>query len=101
MFLADVRGRMAALIHSHCTSADRLGLGDAVRDAPACTFERWDGSGPPAGARGDRLPIEMRVVHLRRGGPDAAVAVAEARAGSQFPIRPKAGGHGPRAIRPR
>ncbi|NBH12354.1 LuxR family transcriptional regulator, partial [Amycolatopsis sp. SID8362] len=41
---------------------------------------------------GDQLPIEMRVVHLaevaevhlRRGGPDAAVALAEARAGSQF-----------------
>ncbi|WP_439379819.1 HD domain-containing phosphohydrolase [Amycolatopsis lexingtonensis] len=96
VFLAGVRGRMAALIHSHCTSAgrlaDRLGLGDAVRDALACTFERWDGSGLPAGARGDQLPIEMRVVHLaevaevhlRRGGPDAAVAMAEARRGSQF-----------------
>src|SRR5436853_129404 len=72
--------------------AERLGLGEAVGAALAGTFERWDGSGLPAGARGDRLPIEVRVVHLaevaevhlRRGGARAAVAMAEARSGSQF-----------------
>ncbi|MEU0790519.1 HD domain-containing phosphohydrolase [Amycolatopsis sp. NPDC005961] len=95
-FLARARGRLAALIHSHCTSAgrlaDRLGLGAAVGTALAGTFERWDGSGLPTGARGDGLPIEVRVVHLaevaevylRRGGVPAAVAMAEARSGTQF-----------------
>ncbi|MGW4527244.1 HD domain-containing phosphohydrolase [Amycolatopsis sp. NPDC004378] len=95
-FLARARGRMAELIHSHCASAGqlahRLGLDAAVGTALAGTFERWDGSGLPAGVRGDRLPIEVRVVHLaevaevylRRGGSGAAVAMAEARSGSRF-----------------
>ena len=95
-FLARARGRLAELIHSHCSSAgrlaDRLGLGAEVGIALAGTFERWDGSGLPTGARGDRLPIEVRVMHLaevaevylRRGGVPAAVAMAEARSGSQF-----------------
>lgn len=95
-FLTKARGRLAELIHSHCTSAgrlaDRLGLGAEVGTALAGTFERWDGSGLPTGARGDRLPIEVRVVHLaevaevylRRGGVAAAVAMARARGGSHF-----------------
>ncbi|WP_308210324.1 HD domain-containing phosphohydrolase [Amycolatopsis iheyensis] len=95
-FLARTRGHLAELIHSHCSSAarlaDRLGLAPAVGAALAGTFERWDGSGLPAGARGDRLPIEVRVVHLaeiaevhlRRGGVTAAVAMARARSGRQF-----------------
>jgi len=95
-FFVNPRARLSELIHSHCASAarlaDRLGLGDAVRDALACAFERWDGSGLPTGARGDQIPIEMRVVHLaevaevhlRHGGVDAAVAMAKARSGSHF-----------------
>ncbi|RSM48716.1 HD domain-containing protein [Amycolatopsis balhimycina DSM 5908] len=95
-FLVGVRGRLAELIQSHCSSAarlaGRLGLGEPVSTALACTFERWDGSGLPAGTGGDRLPIEARIVHLaevaevylRRGGVASAVAMAEARSGSQF-----------------
>ena len=95
-FFVNARGRLAELIHSHCTSAaclaDRLGLGEPVREALTSTFERWDGSGLPAGRRGDQIPIEMRVVHLaevaevhwRHGGADAAVAMAKQRSGTQF-----------------
>lgn len=95
-FFVNAKGRLSELIHSHCASAarlsSRLGLGEPVGDALACAFERWDGSGLPAGRRGDQIPLEMRVVHLaevaevhlRHGGPDAAVAMAEARSGSQF-----------------
>ncbi|MGK3201493.1 HD domain-containing phosphohydrolase [Amycolatopsis sp. MEPSY49] len=95
-FLLRARGRLAELIHSHCSSAgrlaDRLGLDETVARALAGTFERWDGSGLPVGARGDQLPIEVRVVHLaevaevhlRRGGVAAAQAMAEARSGRQF-----------------
>lgn len=95
-FFANPRGRLSELIHSHCASAarlaDRLTLGDPVRDALACTFERWDGSGLPDGVRGEQIPAEMRVVHLaevaevhlRQGGVAAAVAMARHRSGSHF-----------------
>jgi response regulator RpfG family c-di-GMP phosphodiesterase len=35
-----------------------------VQHALGYGFERWDGGGLPAGVRGDRIPVEMRVVHL-------------------------------------
>jgi HD-GYP domain-containing protein (c-di-GMP phosphodiesterase class II)/DNA-binding CsgD family transcriptional regulator len=95
-FLVNARGHLSELIHSHCSSAaalaDRLGLGEDVRGALVCAFERWDGSGLPAGLRGEQIPVEMRVVHLaevaevhlRGGGAAAAVEMARARSGSQF-----------------
>lgn len=95
-FFVNPRGRLSELIHSHCASAarlvDRLALGESVREALACTFERWDGSGLPDGVRGELIPAEMRVVHLaevaevhlRHGGVAAAVAMARQRSGSHF-----------------
>ncbi|EWM09957.1 transcriptional regulator, LuxR family [Kutzneria sp. 744] len=95
-FFVNAKGRLSDLIHSHCASAsrlaDRLGLGDPVRDALVFTFERYDGSGLPSGRAGDDIPIEMRVVHLaevaevflRQDGTDAAVSMAKARSGSHF-----------------
>jgi HD-GYP domain-containing protein (c-di-GMP phosphodiesterase class II) len=53
---------------SGCEVADmlmrRLDFGPDVRDALAFTFERWDGTGFPHGARGEDIPLAMRVVHL-------------------------------------
>jgi HD-GYP domain-containing protein (c-di-GMP phosphodiesterase class II) len=53
---------------SGCEVADmlvrRLGLPDSVREALRFTFERWNGNGFPSGARGEAIPIPMRVVHL-------------------------------------
>jgi HD-GYP domain-containing protein (c-di-GMP phosphodiesterase class II) len=95
-FLVAPRGRLSELIHSHCASAgvlaDRVGLAAEVREALAYFFERWDGGGLPVGARGDAIPVEMRVVqladvaevHLRRAGVDGAVAMARSRSGTQF-----------------
>jgi HD-GYP domain-containing protein (c-di-GMP phosphodiesterase class II)/DNA-binding CsgD family transcriptional regulator len=95
-FLADPRGRVSELIHSHCASAgllaDRVGLAAGVREALAYSFERWDGGGLPASVRGDAIPVEMRVVHLadvaevhlRLGGLDGAVRMARDRSGTQF-----------------
>ncbi len=41
---------------SGCEAADvlaaRLGMGQPVRDALACTFERWNGKGQPNGVTG-------------------------------------------------
>jgi HD-GYP domain-containing protein (c-di-GMP phosphodiesterase class II) len=92
----DARGQIAQLVHSHCTSAAALarhiGLSPEVADALAYTYERYDGGGLPAGAAGDRIPIEMRVahcadmveVHHRTYGPEAAVAMVRSRRGGQF-----------------
>ncbi|MEO8262342.1 MAG: HD domain-containing phosphohydrolase [Pseudolysinimonas sp.] len=92
----DARGQLAALIHSHCTSAaamaGHIGLSPQVAGTLAYTFERFDGKGVPAGAAGDQIPIEMRVaqfadvaeVHFRMYGLDAVVAMARSRRGGQF-----------------
>jgi HD-GYP domain-containing protein (c-di-GMP phosphodiesterase class II)/DNA-binding CsgD family transcriptional regulator len=42
----------------------RLGFGPEVREAFGFTYERWNGKGYPKGARGDQIPLAMRVVHL-------------------------------------
>jgi HD-GYP domain-containing protein (c-di-GMP phosphodiesterase class II) len=42
----------------------RLDFDPSVRDALRFTFERWNGNGFPAGARGEAIPLAMRVVHL-------------------------------------
>src|SRR4051794_12523274 len=51
-----------------CEVADmlvgRLDFGPGVREALACTFERWNGQGLPAGVQGEAIPLAMRVVHL-------------------------------------
>ncbi|OBK20592.1 LuxR family transcriptional regulator [Mycobacterium asiaticum] len=94
--LVNARGQVSRMIHSHCASAallaDRLGLGGDVRQALTCAFERYDGGGLPTGARGDAIPIQMRVaqvaemaeVHHRTYGVDGAVAMVRARRGGQF-----------------
>ena len=93
---ADARGQLSKLIHSHCMSAallaDRMGLDPNVQVALGYAFERYDGGGLPTGARGDAIPIQMRVaqlaemaeVHDRTYGVEGAVAMVRARRGGQF-----------------
>jgi HD-GYP domain-containing protein (c-di-GMP phosphodiesterase class II) len=72
--------------------AAQLGLPEAVLDALAGSYERWDGRGWPAGAAGDEIPLASRIVNLaeftevahRVGGIEAAVALAERRRATQF-----------------
>lgn len=87
---------MAALVHSHCLSAglmaERIGLERTVGEALECAFERWDGSGLPAGRRGKQIPLATRVVqlaetcevHQRKHGTSGALAMGAARSGKQF-----------------
>jgi len=42
----------------------RLDFGPAVRESLAFTFERWNGTGYPTHAKGDAIPLPMRIVHL-------------------------------------
>jgi HD-GYP domain-containing protein (c-di-GMP phosphodiesterase class II) len=70
----------------------QLGLPDAVLDALAGSYERWDGRGWPGERAGADIPLASRVVQLaefaevahRVGGIDAAVALAERRRATQF-----------------
>jgi HD-GYP domain-containing protein (c-di-GMP phosphodiesterase class II) len=94
--LADARGNVRALVHSHCASAGalarHLGLGADVQGALAFAFERYDGGGLPDGRRGDELPMATRIaqladlleVHHRLYGLDGALAMACSRRGGQF-----------------
>jgi HD-GYP domain-containing protein (c-di-GMP phosphodiesterase class II) len=76
---------------SGCEVADmllqRLDFGPGVREALAFTFERWNGNGYPTHAKGDEIPLAMRVVHLshdmeaigRLFSPEKAVEAARDR----------------------
>lgn len=92
----DARGNLGALVQSHCLSAallaEEIGLGADVCEALPYAYERWDGSGLPAGATGARIPVAMRIaqvadiaeVHHRAHGAKAAVAEVRRRSGKQF-----------------
>lgn len=71
---------------------EHLGLEPHVRDAFRFTYERWNGAGYPAGARGASIPLAMRVVHLahdmeaiaRMRSPAAAIAAARERSNRTY-----------------
>jgi HD-GYP domain-containing protein (c-di-GMP phosphodiesterase class II) len=72
--------------------ADQLQLPSAVGDALGGSYERWDGKGWPGRRAGEDVPMAARIAQLseylevahRAGGVEAAVAVAEGRAGAEF-----------------
>lgn len=80
----------------HCEAgailAGRMGLDEEVQAAIQHTYERWDGRGTPLGVSGGALQPAARVIHIAHvtghyhtaGGIEAAVAVAQQRAGGQF-----------------
>jgi HD-GYP domain-containing protein (c-di-GMP phosphodiesterase class II) len=83
-------------LRSGCEAADvlaaRLGMTQAVRDALACTFERWNGEGQPNQVKGERIPVPMRIVHLvqdaealaRLSSPEEAVTAIQERSGRAY-----------------
>jgi HD-GYP domain-containing protein (c-di-GMP phosphodiesterase class II) len=94
-FLGDGRRALEALADNHYLATDelaqRLGLGEDVRDALRQSYERWDGKGA-YGLKGSEIVIASRLINLadvvevfrRIGGVNAAVAVARERSGTQF-----------------
>jgi HD-GYP domain-containing protein (c-di-GMP phosphodiesterase class II) len=72
--------------------ADGVGLPPLVQGLLAHLFERWDGKGPLGRAKGDDIPLPMRIVHvavdaaLQRllGGEEHAARVVRDRAGHAF-----------------
>ena len=79
---------------------DVRGGGDAGRPAGsfiasgllAYLFERWDGHGPLGRAKGEEIPVPMRIVHVARdaafqrllGGEERVVRLVRKRAGHAF-----------------
>ena len=95
-FVGEGRRNAGEMIENHWRAtnelAARLGLSEQVRESLYQTFERWDGKGVPAEAKGEEILMPARLVNLadvvevyhRTGGVEAAVAVARERSGSQF-----------------
>ena len=71
---------------------DDLGMPTGVRDLFGDLTARWDGRGPRSKARGERIPVAMRVIHVAQdaafhqfvGGVDAAAQVIRERSGHAF-----------------
>jgi HD-GYP domain-containing protein (c-di-GMP phosphodiesterase class II) len=88
----DVDGMVAHHAALGRDLAERLGLPEAVLDAIAAAYERWDGRGWPHGLRAAEVPIASRLAQLaefvevahRVGGVAAAKELARRRAGRQF-----------------
>jgi HD-GYP domain-containing protein (c-di-GMP phosphodiesterase class II) len=95
-FVGDGRRAVQDMVENHWAATNELAaglaLGDEVRDSLYQTFERWDGRGAPAEARGAQIRVAARLVNLadvvevfhRAGGTEAAMAVARERSGTQF-----------------
>lgn len=72
--------------------AKRLGLPPEVQNLFVHLTERWDGKGVLRRAKGDEIPLPVRIVHVARdaayqrvvGGDDHAVDVIRRRAGHAF-----------------
>ena len=88
----DLDGMIAQHAMLARSLGEQLGLPVAVLDGLGGSYERWDGKGWPGELAGDDVPISSRVAQLaeyvevahRTGGVDAAVALAERGAGTQF-----------------
>jgi HD-GYP domain-containing protein (c-di-GMP phosphodiesterase class II) len=84
--------QVAALCEVAEMLTDRLGLPPAVGALFAHSAERWDGHGQPGRARGDEIPLPMRIVHVARdaafqrilGGSEFAARTVRSRAGRAF-----------------
>ena len=96
--IANAGPRARESFATMCEVAQRfagwLDLGAGIEAALEYVFARWDGNGFP-NARGDALPVPIRLLHVARdislflsaGGADEARAVVDARAGAAYEPR--------------
>ena len=96
--IANAGPRARAAFATMCEVAQRfagwLDLGSDIQAALEYVFARWDGRGFPD-ARGDAIPVPMRLLHVGRDislflsatGADEARAVVERRAGAAYDPR--------------
>ena len=96
--IANAGPRARDAFATMCEVAQRfagwLDLGSSIQAALEYVFARWDGRGFPD-ARGDAIPLPMRLLHVARdvslflsaAGPDEARAVVERRSGAAYEPR--------------
>ncbi|MGH3137812.1 MAG: HD domain-containing phosphohydrolase [Gaiellaceae bacterium] len=96
--IANAGPRARDAFATMCEVAQRfagwLDLGSSIQAALEYVFARWDGRGFPD-ARGDAIPLPMRLLHVARdislflsaAGPDEARAVVERRTGAAYEPR--------------
>jgi HD-GYP domain-containing protein (c-di-GMP phosphodiesterase class II) len=86
------RGMLAGHCEVAQMLAQRLGFSERVRQDLGYVYERWDGRGVPNAARGDEVPLSMRIlplardveIFLRVGGVAAARSVVRERSGGSY-----------------
>jgi HD-GYP domain-containing protein (c-di-GMP phosphodiesterase class II) len=85
-------GQVAALCEVAQMLTDRLGLPAEIGAMFLSIDERWDGKGEPGHARGEEIPLAVRIAQVARdaafqrmlGGPEFAAGVIRRRAGKAF-----------------
>jgi HD-GYP domain-containing protein (c-di-GMP phosphodiesterase class II) len=87
-----ITGVIAAVCEIGEMLTDRLGLPATFSHLFRFGGERWDGKGIPGRARGEEIPLPVRIAHVARdaafqhvlGGPEFAAGVMRQRAGGAF-----------------
>jgi HD-GYP domain-containing protein (c-di-GMP phosphodiesterase class II) len=88
----EQRPHLTAMCEVAGMLAEGLGLSRSVRGLLAQLFERWDGWGPLGRAKGEEIPLPMRIVHVAvdaafqrlLGGEERVVRLVRERAGHAF-----------------
>ncbi|MGZ8647157.1 MAG: HD domain-containing phosphohydrolase [Solirubrobacteraceae bacterium] len=88
----EQRPHLTAMCEVAAMLADGLRLSRSVGGLLAHMFERWDGRGPLSRAKGEQIPLPMRIVHLAvdaafqrlLGGEERVVRLVRERAGHAF-----------------
>lgn len=88
----EFKGVVATICEVGQMLTDRLGLPSSVSALFAHVGERWDGEGQPGLAKGEEIPLPVRIVHVARdaafqrmlGGEEFAARVVRERAGGAF-----------------
>src|SRR5919107_1850436 len=88
----EFKGHVTAFCEVAQMLTDRLGLPASMQGLFAYLVERWDGMGLPGRARGEEIPLPVRIASVARdaafqrmlGGPEFAAGVVRKRAGGAF-----------------
>jgi HD-GYP domain-containing protein (c-di-GMP phosphodiesterase class II) len=88
----EQRPHLSAMCEVAGMLADGLGLSRSMPGLLAHIFERWDGRGPLRRAKGEQIPLPMRIVHVAvdaafqrlLGGEERVVRLFRERAGHAF-----------------
>jgi HD domain len=88
----EFKGHITAFCEVAQMLTDRLGLPASMQGLFGYLVERWDGKGLPGGARGEEIPLPVRIASVARdaafqhmlGGAELAARVVRRRAGGAF-----------------